>query len=473
MEMDYIPKKFAVLPFILFQMIALCTNYYIVPQLVISKVCYKMFNHTVCSQLGQPKFKTQENHVYNEAAAWNALINFAGFFPSLIIILPLGAMADLVSKKNMLFIPAIANLISSLINLFSAMFVTLHMGFLVLASFATAFFAEMAGCTSLCCTYASCASSDDRTFVLTMVIASVEIGFGVGSLVGNYLKRYYGFTSVFLFAVITLFVSLLYALILIPPIDKFDEKQSQEDQHSIWNSVKEHTKNTFIHLLSFIKKYIFCSKDSTILLLFIATFFHLASYGGDRALVTFFLEHSPLNLRADKIGIYLTLYSFNRAIGLVILALVIRTYFRQSDYVLMFVGVLSMIVCFTILSFSKTTLMVYLSTIFAFPNSFMSPAVRSQLTKQVSAGEHAIILSFIGLLYGLGMFIMSVAANWLFVATVKIYSGFSILLMSFTNGISFLILCYVVFIKRGYQGKYAKKYSRIFTEGKMLKESNM
>ena len=93
-------------------------------------------------------------------------------------------------------------------NLFSAMFVTLHMGFLVLASFATAFFVEMAGCTSLCCTYASCASSDDRTFVLTMVIASVEIGFGVGSLVGNYLKRYYGFTSVFLFAVITLFVSL-------------------------------------------------------------------------------------------------------------------------------------------------------------------------------------------------------------------------------------------------------------------------
>ena len=69
-----------------------------------------MFNNTVCSQLGQPKFKKQENLVYNEAAAWNTMINFTAFFPSLIVIFPLGAMADLVSKKKMLLLPAIDNL---------------------------------------------------------------------------------------------------------------------------------------------------------------------------------------------------------------------------------------------------------------------------------------------------------------------------------------------------------------------------
>ena len=70
----------------------------------------KMFNNTVCCQLGQPTFKEQENLVYNEAAAWNTMINFTAFFPSLIVIFPLGAMANLVSKKKMLLLPAIANL---------------------------------------------------------------------------------------------------------------------------------------------------------------------------------------------------------------------------------------------------------------------------------------------------------------------------------------------------------------------------
>ena len=219
-------------------------------------------------------------------------------------------------------------------------------------------------------------------------------------------------------------------------------------------------------MISFIKKYLVHSKDNVILLLFIAAFFHLASYGGERALVTFFLEHSPLNLKAEKIGIYLTLYSFNRACGLLLLALVVKIYFRQSDYVLMFIGTVSMIICFAVLSFSKTMLMVYLSTVFAIPSSFMSPSVRSQLTKMVSTDEHAVILSFIGLLYGLGMFIMSVAANGLFVATVKIYSGFSILLMSFTNFVSFLILYYILFVKRSNQEKDALNYlSRTLSNG--------
>ena len=171
-----IPKKWAAMPLAFFQMVALSINFYIVPLFVVFKVCRKKFNATVCNQLGQSRFKDEEIRVYDEAAAWNALINFAGFFPALIIILPLGAMADLVSKRKVLLLLAMENLVSSLINLYSSMFITLHMEFLVLASFVTSLFAEMPGCIMLCCAYASTASSDDRMFVLTMIIISVETG---------------------------------------------------------------------------------------------------------------------------------------------------------------------------------------------------------------------------------------------------------------------------------------------------------
>ena len=447
-RMDTIPKKWAVIPLAFFQMIVLSINYYIVPQFVIFKVCHEKYNDTVCNQLGQSRFKEHEDHVYNEAAAWNALINFAGFFPALIMILPLGAMTDLVSKRKVLLLLAIANLVSSLINLCSSIFTTLHMGFLVLASFVTCVFGEFPGCIMLCCTYAASASSDDRTFIISIVIVSVDTGFGVGSFVGSYLVRYFGFPSTFLFASTTLFVSLLYTLMFIPPIDDGDEKFSHGEQDGVWNGVKRHTKETAIHLVSFMKKHLLHSKDNTILLLLIAVFFNYTTNGGERALVPFFLKHSPLNFQADKIGIYLMLLQCGRVVGLIILALITKICFPDSDYTLMFIGTLTTIISFSVLSFSKTTLMVYLSTVLVIPTAFMSPSVRSKLTKLVSSEEHGVVLSCFGLLTGLSMFITSVAANGLFVATVKIYSGFSLLLMSMSNVVSLLILCYILIHRR-------------------------
>merc|ERR1712141_364964 len=360
----------------------------------------------------------------------------------------LGAMADLVSKRKVLLLLAMENLVSSLINLYSSMFVTLHMEFLVLASFVTSLFAEMPGSIMLCCAYASTASSDDRMFVLTMTMISNETGFGVGSLIGSYLARYFGFPSVFLFATTTLIVSLLYALIFIPPIDDADENPPKGEQYGVWNDLKKHTKETVFHLLSFIKERILHSKDNTILLLLIAAFFHYASHGGERALIAFFLKHSPLNLQPDKIGIYTMLLECSRIIGLIVLSTVVKTSFPDSEYILMFIGALTTIISFTFLSFSITTIMVYLSLIFGIPSGFMTTSVRSQLTKLVSSEENGIVLSFHGLLCGLSIFITSVGANGLFVATVKIYSGFSILLIALTNIVTVAILSYVIVTKR-------------------------
>ena len=159
-----LPKKWAVLPLAFFQIVGLSINYYIVPLFVVFKVCHMKFNSTVCNQLGQSRFKDQESRVYDEAAAWNALINFAGYFPALITILPLGAMADLVSKRKVLLLLAMENLVSSLINLYSSMFVTLHMEFLVLASFVTSLFAEIPGCIIFI------NSSNESSFNLKMCI---------------------------------------------------------------------------------------------------------------------------------------------------------------------------------------------------------------------------------------------------------------------------------------------------------------
>ena len=97
-------------------------------------------------------------------------------------------------------------------------------------------------------------------------------------------------------------------------------------------------------MIFFIKTYIWYSKDKIILLLLIAAFFNLASCGGERALISLFLKHSPLSLKEDQIGIYISAFEFSRASGLVLISLVVARYFLISDYTLMFIETVNMII---------------------------------------------------------------------------------------------------------------------------------
>ena len=455
-----IPKEWAIVPFAYLLRVAFCTNMYIVPQLLVSKVCHKTFNNTVCSQLGQHKFKTHENYVFGKAAEWNALINFAGFFPATILMLPLGSMADLVSKRKILLLPAIASLLSGLLNLCSSFFITLHEGFLVLASFMISIFGDVPGSNVLCCAYSVKARTDNRLFAVVIVHASLETGLATGSLAVNYLARYYGYSSAFLLATVALVINLLYALIVIPPVDDESKEHPDKENFGFWNDFNEHTKGSWLHLVSFVRKYICQSSNNVMLLLLVAAFFNFASHGGERALITLFLKHSPLNLKADEIGVYLTLFESSRATGLIGLALIINRYFHLSDYTVMFMGTISRILKYTALSFSTTKLMVYLSTILACPATFMSSAVIAQLTKLVDKEEHGVSLSIPALLASSSVLVMSVGANGLFFATAKIYSGFSILLMPFSNSIALVVLCYIVCIKK-HKGITTSSYSEL------------
>ena len=459
-SMDFMPKKWAVIPFGCILMAAASINFYIMPQFIVYKLCHNAFNQTVCSHLGSTQFRTEENYIFEKAAMWNALVNFAGLFPAVFTILPLGAMTDLVSKKKMLLLPAIFSIVSCLINLCASVFISLDLGFVALGSFLTCIFGEIYGSVMLCCAYTASVNSEHRTLAITLTMVGLWFGFSIGSLAINYLARYYGYPVAFLFAASSLIVDLLYAIIFIPPVDYIDNKCLEGEKNDFWNNFKKHTKGIWIHLISFIKKYFWHSKDNTILLLLIAAFFNLASYGGERALISLFLKHSPLSFKADQIGLYVSAFEFSRACGLVLLSLVIARYFHLSDYPLMFIANASMIITYAIISFSRTTVMLYLSIIPAFFQPFMSPAVRSKLTKLVAADEYGSVLSYIGLINVLSDLVMSTTANALFAATAKIYSGLSILLISVSSLICLGVLCYV-FCAKERNGAATSAYDKL------------
>jgi len=73
---------------------------------------------------------------------------------------------------------------------------------------------------------------------------------------------------------------------------------------------------------------------------------------------------------------------------------------------------------------------------------------RSQLTKLVSTEEYGVVLSIVGLVGNIGMLVMAVGSNGLFVATVEVYTGFSLLLTASTNLVAIGILLYIVCAKK-------------------------
>ena len=142
--------------------------------------------------------------------------------------LPLGSMADLVSKRKILLLIAIASLLSNLINLISSIYITLHEGYLVHASFVIGIYGDVLGSNALCYAYSVSARSGNRLLTVVVVLASIQSGLATSSLIAHYLIRYHGFSSAFLFATIALIIGLLYALVLIPPIDEDDENTPEK-----------------------------------------------------------------------------------------------------------------------------------------------------------------------------------------------------------------------------------------------------
>ena len=161
-------------------------------------------------------------------------------------------------------------------------------------------------------------------------------------------------------------VNLLYAIVLIPPTDEGSEKSAEGEKYDFWISFITHTKDAGDLLQAFARNHLLNAKDNTIVLLLFVSLLTIATNGGERGLIVLFLKHSPLNVKADEIGLYITLFQCCRGFGLMFLSFVINRHFPSSDYSLMFLGTVSMIIHYTVLSLSRTMLMAYLSTLLQF-----------------------------------------------------------------------------------------------------------
>lgn len=449
--------SFASEPFLFLYMFILGANSSLLPQLVISKLCHKEFNATVCSSLGKRKFLTAENLVYDHATRWNTVLYAAVCIPSAITILPVGAISDLVCRKKILLIPTSIVFIQSLVFLLCSKFKQSSIAFLAVGTSITSVYGDVQGAVMLAYAYMASVtpSKDSRTVRMTVLEGGLFVGQGLGSFTSGLLAQRFGFVAAFALVTSVSILNILFVAFFLPAVQPTNITQSESEKEKIdlehnglGKNVVDRGKLVCFNLCLFIQKYIIECNGIVVSLLAVA-FFANSAILGENIIATLFIKHSPLNLSPEQVGLYYLILHCIRGIGIMCLAIAVSRCFNPSDYLLITIGSLSLIASHVSLSFASTVPMLYCFTLFSIAFPFTMSATRAMLTKHVKREEQGTVLSFVGVISLVGATIMTFASNYLFRATAVIFPGFSILLLAGSSFLSLIIIsCLWIFTSR-------------------------
>ena len=443
-------KKCASEPFLFLYMMCFGTNYSLFPQLVVSKLCRQRHNSTVCSSLGLKRFKTQEDLIYGEASQWNTLIFCCIYVPSILIVLTLGGLTGVFSKRKILFLPPVTIILQSIIYICCAEYQSLHVGFIALATGLAGVYSDVEGVIMLANTYLTCVTEDDNTRTLRMAAldGSLFLGQGLGSAVAGILLKHYGFTAGFLLSLSASVVNILFIAIYLPEVRTAGVELDGEASASRYTivSLPSRVKEAVTDIFRFANKY-FCSVTKiSVALLPVAVFFEVGAVFGEDVIITLFVKHSPLRLSSDEIGVYYFTLHTMRGIGAFFLTYITGKLFDLSDFTVIVIGMTSIIATHVSMAFSINKEMLFGFVVFSLPFPFGTAGIRSHLTKLVEENEQGAVLSFCAFMSLASVIMMTFSANALFKSTASIFPGFSILLLASSCFVSLLIVVFVFFV---------------------------
>ena len=196
-------------------------HYTVLPQLIVSKICSYKYNKTVCSNLKLARYKSEETHVYKDAATWNTLIFVCTIVPSLIFILPFGTLSDLISKKKLLSVPPVLMIVQAGVYLFSAAVPSSHLAFLMFGAICSGIFGDLQGAMALAYSYMSdmVKMGPVRTLRMAILGGLIYYGSGFAAYFAGLLQATGGFSSTFILSLVLSLVNLAYVVLLLPETD--------------------------------------------------------------------------------------------------------------------------------------------------------------------------------------------------------------------------------------------------------------
>ena len=417
----------------------------LIPQLIISKICHRTFNATVCGDLGQKTFKSQENVVYNEATLWNTLVNIAIFIPAMFTVLPSGAISSQICKRLILFFPSFTLLCQCIIYIFCASIENSHVGLLAIGAFMSSLSAERQGAIGLSMIYLASVTKDDygRTLLLIYLELALFLGQGIGSLISGLILHSCGFTAAFVFSTSLALLCIVYVAFFLAPVPTSKSNEKEKDAgtaaESCWITIISCLATVRKDLRAFIRVYII-GRNWNVILLLLMSFLTVASNFGESVMLPIFLKHSPLNLNASQIALFLLLLYSVRVFGIVLLGVISLKRVKPSDTLLVIISLLSVFATELLIGISSTKTMLFSFAGFSITFGYALPSTKALLTKLVSRESQPIAVSFTALMNSISATIITFTLNNIFKATAPFFPGFCFIVLSSAALLSLVLM---------------------------------
>lgn len=432
-------QKYRVLsePFIVLYTLTHGILFTTVPQVLLSKSCQTKYNESLCNSIDSNVYKAERADAFSIAAVWNSALTITTITISCLFILPFGALSDMISKRKLMIIPPTLRALQSLIFILGIQLKGPHMELFVIGAGLTGIYGDINGALNLGSSFMAGGTPDstERTVRLIGLGACTYAGSGIGAYLSGILANKYGFTYSFILSTSISLINIALVIFVVPNEDsrQMIDMQSRPNQEITQSDrcmyIFKATKQTFVGIFQFTRRYCFSKESSTIWMLLASYFFAILCLNGETTIITLFVKHSPLSLSPVLLGEYVLLLMAVRGFGGFVLFLLISC-LTLADSFVVFLGFLSFIGTYVSMGLSHTQnqLFGFASLSVGYPLTLSG--IRSCLTKKVTAAEHGIVLSFASFISLLGSIIMSYTISSLFKYTAEIFPGICMLFLA-------------------------------------------
>ncbi|CAL8306085.1 unnamed protein product [Gadus morhua 'NCC'] len=385
-------------------------------------------NTSRCSHNDTSNHSADHAEVQRQASLFSLYTELFSTVPSLVVTLILVAYSDQRGRKVTIVMPLIGGLIYSL-SFLTVSYFELNIYLLIGASIFSSLFGSVGALLGGCFAYIADMCDDGRRKTLRIAGIDMVIGLlsGAAALSTGYFLRAVGFNVPILTAAVFQGITLLYAVFLLEESVKRTPAGYAEPPDGGPPAPPRCAamRRMFFGIYRMFAALSRRDNARLVLLILILATFNFAYIGGVSS-VTLYELNEPLCWDEILIG-YGTALSTTVFVGS-FLGVMALTYCGVPQLVIVVAGLLSVISGLTLLSFAKTTLVMFLVRIPLLLAIMPFPVLRTMMSKIVSTSEQGALFGCVGFMESLSSNVASAVFSSIYAITVGWWPGFSFLL---------------------------------------------
>ncbi|PVD36316.1 hypothetical protein C0Q70_03295 [Pomacea canaliculata] len=425
--------------------------------LAYDKSCLFLFNTSQCSELSNYTFaklhKDLEDEVQTLSSYWTMMSNVVMTIPAtLTLLLLIGPLGDRFGRRLPVVVPCLGGALYSVSNIVNSVYMDWWPHYLMIGPVLSGLGGSYLAMLMACYTYLTHLSEpDSRMKRVGVAEASTYIAGAVSVFVSGLLVDTLGYAPVFGIALACQSAALAYAIFFLPDIRPERGHPDPNERSDAGRSCCQVTcLNPLRDMWAFLSaQRDFFDKVHLILFIVVLDILQLATTGENDVLYLF-LVRSPRSFSKTKYGYFSGAQNFTRAVAVLLLLPLLKTFTQLRDTTLIMAGIVSKVAGLVVLGLAKEQWLVFIVVALGALQGFPSAGLRASMANFVNKGEQGRLFSVVAATEGVVTLVSTLLFNSLYPASLSFHDGLCFHVAAVLVAACFFLVCWQHFdLKRG------------------------